>query len=296
MKHKEYSQMELLIIILLVIVIAILLYFHFGSKQVVHISDESLILVFVGIMATFIVVGNAQQVRDVKTDMHEELRERREDLNTKIQELRNEINDKYSENCNQINNLSRDLSKEQKRVNEELEQLRKNQNITLQHLSQYKTEVTADINLNRAAMDIIGEKYEDYTKQIEQNAADVYSLKYKYETVSKSVVDIIHSILILNTDDTSKLLLMLLFQNKAYFKIQLNDAEVLQAVISYENENLLFRDGNTGENIDVNNIQSVEDLRYNSARVLELYGSIQKLIGDESDVSPMEEHIMDTIS
>lgn len=114
--------------------------------------------------------------------------------------------------------------------------------------------------------------------------------------MSKSVVDIIHSILILNTDDTSKLLLMLLFQNKAYLKIQLDNEEQIQAVIAYENENLLFRDFETGEIIDNNNILNVEGLKYDSARVLELYGSIQKLISDESDVSPMEEHTTDTIS
>lgn len=296
MKHKLYNTMEFVIIILLVMVIAIILYFHFYGAHVIMLSDESMVITFVGILATFIVVGNAQQVREVKTDMHEELRERREDLNSKILELRNEINDKYGENRNQIGNLSTDLSEEQKRVNEELEQLRKTQNVTSQKLSQYKEGISADVNVNRASIDTIEAKIEDNIKLIEQNATDVYTLKYKYETVSKSVVNIIHSILILNADDTSKLLLMLLFQNKTLFKIQLDNGGTTQAVIAYENDNLLFRDVNTGENIDNNNILKVEDLEYSSARVLELYGSIKKLISDESDVSPVDEHTTDTIS
>lgn len=288
--------MGLIIIILLLMVIAVMLYSHFREMHVVMLSSESLVLTFLGILATFIVVGNAQQVRDVKTDMHEELRERREELNTKIQELRNEINNKCSENTNQISNLSTDLSNKQNRVNDELEQLRKNQDKTSQNLLQYKEEVSAKIDINTTSIDTILRQLEVTTNRIEQNEVDVYNLKNKYETVSKSVVDIIHSILILNTDDTSKLLLMLLFQNKAYLKIQLDNEEQIQAVIAYENENLLFRDFETGEIIDNNNILNVEGLKYDSARVLELYGSIQKLISDESDVSPMEEHTTDTIS
>ena len=296
MKHKENSTMEFVIIILLVMVIAIILYFHFYGSHVIMLSDESLVIAFVGILATFIVVGNAQQVREVKNDMHEELRERREDLNAGIQELRNEINAKYSENSNQISNLSANLSNEKNRVNDILDQFKKSQDATLQNVLQDKEKMSAVIDLNSKSIDTIYEKINVNSNLIEKNETDVYNLKYKYETVSKSVVNIIHSILILNADDTSKLLLMLLFQNKTLFKIQLDNGGTTQAVIAYENDNLLFRDVDTGENIDNNNILKVEDLEYSSARVLELYGSIRKLISNESDVSPVDEHTTDTIS
>lgn len=289
MNFKQNNRMGLIIIILLLMVIAIMLYFHFREMQVVMLSSESLILTFVGILATFIVVGNAQQVREVKTDMHEELRERKEDLNAKIQELRNEINNKCSENSNQISNLSTDFSEEKRNVHDVLDQLRRRQEETSQNVLQYKEEVSADINHN-------SEKCEDNTKRIERNEVDVYNLKNKYETVSKSVVNIIHSILILNADDTSQLLLMLLFQNKTFYKIQLDNEETIQAAILYENENLLFIDTSADEIIDNSRIQSIEGLRYDSARVLELYGSIQKLISDEGDVSPVDEHTTDTVS
>jgi methyl-accepting chemotaxis protein len=81
-------------------VLAVLLnhFFDFG------ISPDSIVLVFVGILATFIVVSNYMQVQDIKKEFTNEVA-RLNDFNNRIERLRDDLND-FEAKLNDLNNKS----------------------------------------------------------------------------------------------------------------------------------------------------------------------------------------------
>ena len=274
MMHKGHNPMELLIIILLVIVVAILLYFHFGGKQVVHVSDESLILVFVGIMATFIVVGNAQQVREIRNDMHTELRERREEENDKIASLKQEIDTKF-QSCDQ---LHKDFSK---RVddgfnNTELkiqtieEKLKKNQ----VRLHANETKISEFESTTDAKIDQQQKTNVELLNMIISNNHCIQELQRDASDVSVNIKELLYGILLLNDDDTSKLLIELFYKEKPFYNVECGSDQRTQAIMQKGPE-LQFVDANTNELID--NISKIENLSYDSARISKIYLSLMNL-------------------
>jgi len=63
------------------------------SKSVI-IEDESLILIFVGILATFVVVGNYAQVKSIEQDFSQKVGELKYEFAEKVKELKHEFDKK----------------------------------------------------------------------------------------------------------------------------------------------------------------------------------------------------------
>lgn len=58
-----------------------------------HIKDSTLVIAFFGILATFVVIGNYSQVKDIKQDTHEEIKEFKQDITNKYNELYKQVLD-----------------------------------------------------------------------------------------------------------------------------------------------------------------------------------------------------------
>ena len=63
------------------------------SKNMV-VEDESIVLIFVGILATFVVVGNYAQVKSIEQDFSEKVGELKFDFSEKVKELKHEFDKK----------------------------------------------------------------------------------------------------------------------------------------------------------------------------------------------------------
>ena len=264
MNLNKHNLMELLIIILLMIVIAIILYVHFWSHAVVQITDESLILVFVGIIATFIVVGNAQQVREIRNDMHEELRVRKQEVYDHISDVQAEINEKYDGLEQKISSVSTNLNELKSRLSQDKQKI--DVTITTIHndIEQLKDQ-TSSIKI--------------HNDEIENKIHDIENLS---NSMSQSMQDMLHGMLNLLQNDTSKLVLILLYSDKIFYNVQLSSGETKQAIRIYENDQLRFVEANTRS--ELNNIKKIEDLKYDSECVNELYCSVMRLLSNESEV------------
>ena len=73
------------------------------SRKVI-IDDESIVLIFVGILATFVVVGNYAQVKSIEQDFSQKVGELKYEFDKKSQEQKNEFSEKIKE-------LNRDFGK-----------------------------------------------------------------------------------------------------------------------------------------------------------------------------------------
>lgn len=58
-----------------------------------HLKDSSLVISFFGILATFVVIGNYSQVKDIKQDTHDEIRKIKQEITDKFNNLYKQVLD-----------------------------------------------------------------------------------------------------------------------------------------------------------------------------------------------------------
>ena len=72
------------------------------------ITNESIVLVFVGILATFIVVGNYAQVTEIRNNTNSQINELESKIQQKLDEL-NELNTVMTKTSNRIMKIEKDM-------------------------------------------------------------------------------------------------------------------------------------------------------------------------------------------
>jgi len=92
----------------------------FISKNVV-IVNESIVLIFVGILATFVVVSNYAQVKDIERKFEEKAGE----IESKFDEKTKKINDEFNTKVDSIIGIKKDIDKKIVDLNSEIENLKK---------------------------------------------------------------------------------------------------------------------------------------------------------------------------
>ncbi len=58
-----------------------------------HLKDSTLVIAFFGILATFVVISNYSQVKDIKQETHEEIKEFKQEISEKINDLHKKVLD-----------------------------------------------------------------------------------------------------------------------------------------------------------------------------------------------------------
>lgn len=79
-------------IVIFAMLIIALVYFIGVAKIPVNVTDEGLVITFLGVIATFVVVGNFMQTAEIKRETIEKLHEYKRVLNDRNKEVKTEIN------------------------------------------------------------------------------------------------------------------------------------------------------------------------------------------------------------
>ncbi|MBP5371535.1 MAG: hypothetical protein J6Y55_06400 [Bacteroidales bacterium] len=163
--------------IVVIFLLIILLGFDIYSRiSYLCITDESIVLSFVGILATFIVIGNYAQVKDVKDEtskkfnaINELIEKNNSENNEKFQRLKNEIYNYSVDNIKiEIGLFERDFAS---KSNEELEAFcdklsiytQESQNVDLQRrvMQFYTNLLTPTVALKKEKIEILCRRIED---------------------------------------------------------------------------------------------------------------------------------------
>ena len=280
--------MEWIIIIILLIVIGIIWYFSFYGNHTILMSDESLIIAFVGILATFIVVGNAQQVREIRKEMHDELVEKKAEENTKRSELLQTIRQEL-QTAVELPNQQIGIINERLGNFDTFAQKQNDYNATF-------TEKQQDIQQNiEQIADLVKTTNNQSNEQIKRLREETDSLNAVVPSIQEEnnirkshLVRIIENLLSLHSDEISRLILILVFHDKFIYELELNDGTSHQAVKGSGLE-LHFFDLSTKE--EVTNIAKVENLRYDAQVVGDMYTLLSSMLSpgnEEISSSPIE--------
>lgn len=264
MFKNKFSMEGVVIIILLVMLVGVVLFSYFRGNHVVHLTGDSLVLTFIGILATFIVVGNAQQVREIRNDMHEEL----DGIKEVAEKNKESIEISFNNQIKKVGQNLRNVNKEQREQKERLAEI------------QHKiAKDSSDINIKmKQIQDEAVElkcKVDDDADKIEQLVSDTYKFY-------KNIKELLYGILLLNDDDTSKLLVDLLFDEKTFYTIETTEGNTIQAVISV-GATLQFIDPNTNEIIE--DICKINGLMYDSICISKIYDLVMSLNQKPQEVS-----------
>ena len=162
--------------------------------------------------------------------------------------------------------------------------LASNDNETAEYFSKICGEKTikennSDINAKIAQMQGLLENLDTITienlDKIEQLVTDTHK-------ISRNIKELLYGILLLNDDDTSKLLVELLFEEKTFYSIETTEGRTIQAVMS-AGATLQFIDPNANDVIE--NIHKINGLMYDSASISSIYDSVMNLIQKPQEVS-----------
>lgn len=280
--------MELAIIILLVILICITLYCYLRGNHIIQLSDESLIIAFVGILATFIVVGNAQQVREISRDMNERLRlsienekQEREDLKKQlreeIQSYSNGIDQKFVISLMRLNDLEGKVKANLKDLKEQKRDIE---------------EILKQIRLNMVETEHIQKDLADFVSSSQQKMqitdGEIQLIKGENAKYNQALSNFLQTFLALGTDDNSHLMWILLYDNKKnIFNVELKDGTIVPAMKSI-GDKIHFVDVKTFN--ELSDIAKVEDIPFDSIKINEIYAKIKGILeykGEET--SPITE-------
>lgn len=86
LKNIEYKYFLLPTSIILLILSIVL-----NGEQLIYISNDTLIITFIGIIATFIVISNFSQVSEIKNDFNQKINEQNKDFSDKVAKIDEKI-------------------------------------------------------------------------------------------------------------------------------------------------------------------------------------------------------------
>ncbi len=260
--------MEFVIIILLLVVIAMLLCLYFSSSHDVIISDESLVIGFVGILATFIVIGNAQQVREIRNDMHDELREWKDDEKEKRKELFNSVKTELT----QYNEKYQCVEKQLKEINSEIlnqsQQNSKQDTSLLQAIENISELKKQNENLQREFLDNIDTLKSDVDKKY----SDFYISNSGH--INRLMSEYLKTILLIIDTHESKFIFSLFYDENCCYDVKTIDGR-FKAKKKFENE-INFYDIDTDSLIK--DLIEVNDYRYDAEYINGIYKKLMELI------------------
>lgn len=267
MNKKKFSMEGVVIIVLLVMLVGVVLFSYYRGDHVVHLTGDSLVLTFIGILATFIVVGNAQQVREIRNDMRDELKEINNTINNNKQDIETSCNDQIKKVRANVKNLC----EEQKEQKEQLVQAQKT-------IKENKSDINTKIEQIEDTLEKLSTTIVENIDKIEQLAIDTHK-------ISQNIKELMFGILLLNVDDTSKLLIDLLFEEKPFYSVETEDGKTFHAVVS-AGSTLQFIDTSTNDVIV--NISKVNGLMYDSVCISKIYDSMINLNQKPQEVSILD--------
>ena len=288
-------SMEGIIIILLVVVICVVMYSYFQGEHVVNLSGDSLVITFVGILATFIVIGNAQQVREIRNDMHTELQERKIDMRNEIQVIRDEMENDKKECEDLIKENRKETNTQLNTMKSKMENIEKEQNdLSLrlddiqQKIEKNRTEIEGQIGTSCTEINIAIKDIQDLqtyqSSQIIDNSNNISLLNNTTSATSKNIKELLYGILLLNNDDTSKLLVNLIYEAKDIYTIVLDDEKQTQVKATIQSvPKLQFI--NIDDQQIVTDIKTIDGLSYDSHRITTLFELIMGLDQESGDIS-----------
>lgn len=128
-----------ILIVLFALLIIAIVYLIGVAKIPVKVTDEGLVITFLGVIATFVVVGNFMQTAEIKRETIEKLQENKTELNTKVTELRQGIETDINAKIKEINKT---ITTQNSQVEEQIKAVKKDITINKGTIDDHFSEVT----------------------------------------------------------------------------------------------------------------------------------------------------------